>query len=58
LFGGEAKSNYHIFFSSKSLQPDEFINEENLNSAHLPHWAEVDIFYRVGEDVNNSKQVF
>jgi hypothetical protein len=39
--------HYYILFSSKSLFPEEWISEENLTSAHLPHWADPDALYRI-----------
>lgn len=39
--------HYYILFSSKSLFPEEWISEENLTSAILPHWADPDVLYRI-----------
>jgi hypothetical protein len=54
----DATAHHYILFSSKSLLPEEYISEENLNSSQLPHWAEVDILFRLGEQSHNSRQLF
>lgn len=54
----DATAHHYILFSSKSLLPEEYISEENLNSSQLPHWAEVDTLFRLGEQPHNSRQVF
>lgn len=47
FFLSKAASHLYVLFSSKSLSPDEHISEENLTSAYLPHWADVDSCYRI-----------
>ncbi len=58
LFLTNNNTHYYILFSSKSLNPEEFISEENLTSSQLPHWADPDAFYRLSEDKSNCKLVF
>jgi hypothetical protein len=47
LFTNSSTNSHYILFSSKSLSPEEWISEENLTSAHLPHWADTDCLYRI-----------
>jgi hypothetical protein len=47
FFSNNSSTNYYILFSSKSLAPEEWISEENLTSAQLPHWADPDCLYRI-----------
>lgn len=58
LFMTNSARHYYILFSSKSLIPEEYISEENLTSAQLPHWADPDQFYRLSDDKNSCKALF
>jgi hypothetical protein len=58
LFGTSMATNYYVLFSSKSLYPDEHISEDNLTSAFLPHWADIDCLYRILEGTLTIKPMF
>lgn len=58
FLSSKTSSNLHVIFSSKSLSPEEHISDENLSSAYLPHWADADCFYRIGENSTQPKLIF
>jgi hypothetical protein len=47
FFLNSVSAHHYILFSSKSLSPEEWISDENLTSAQLPHWADPDGLYRI-----------
>jgi hypothetical protein len=58
LLTSKVTKNLYVIFSSKSLSPEEHISDENLSSAYLPHWADVDCLYRIIEGNASPKLVF